>query len=37
MIEPARIRNLIQARREVPFYNQIDLLEIQDDVLLGVS
>ncbi len=37
MISPIRIRDILQARREVPFYNQIDLLAIEDDVLIGAT
>ncbi len=37
MNEPVRIRDIIQARREVPFYNQIDLLAIEDDIVVGAS
>ncbi len=37
MIAPLRIRDTLQARREVPFYNQIDLLAIEDDILIGAT
>ncbi len=37
MADPVRVRDILHARREVPFYNQIDLLAIEDDVVIGAS
>jgi len=37
MTTSVKVRDMIQARREVPFYGQIDLLKIEDDILIGAS
>ncbi len=34
---PVLVRDILQSRKEVPFYNQIDLLAIEKDVLIGAS
>jgi len=37
MIKPVLIRDMLYARREVPFYNQIDLIAIEDDIVIGAT
>jgi type IV secretory pathway VirB4 component len=37
MTVPVKIRSMIQARREIPFYNQIDLLTVEEDIIIGAS
>ncbi len=37
MTKPVLVRDILQSRKEVPFYNQIDILAIEEDVLIGVS
>lgn len=37
MTNPVLVRDILQARKEIPFYNQIDLLAIEEDILIGAG
>lgn len=37
MPNPVLIRDILQSRKEVPFYNQVDLLAIEENILIGAS
>lgn len=37
MTKPVLVRDILQSRKEVPFYNQIDVLAIEEDILIGVG
>jgi type IV secretory pathway VirB4 component len=37
MSMPVAIRDILQARKETPFYNQIDVLSVEEDILIGAG
>ncbi len=37
MTKPVLVRDILQSRKEVPFYSQIDILSVEEDILIGVG
>lgn len=37
MTNPVLVRDILQSRKDVPFYNQIDILAIEEDILIGAG